>query len=109
MNDVLRQQVLIDLFIVPEESKEAFMDATRTAQKFIKTLPGFVEGYLYQMKEGKGRYTVITTAVWENEEAFENAKKAVQSEYQNRGFDPRALMKQLDVEVERGVYERSSY
>lgn len=109
MNHVSMQKVLIDLFIVPEESMKAFMDATRTTQKFIKTLPGFVEGYLYEMKEGNGRYTVITTAVWDNEGAFESAKQAVQAEYQRKGFDPRALMKQLDVEVERGVYERSPY
>jgi heme-degrading monooxygenase HmoA len=58
------QKVLIDSFIVPEESKSAFMDATRTIQSFLKTLPGFVEGYVYEKKDGESKYNIMTTAVW---------------------------------------------
>lgn len=102
-------KILIDLFIVPEESKAAFLDATRAIQKFLKTLPGFVEGYVYEKKDGESRYNIITTAVWEHERAHEDAKKAAQVEYREKGFDPRTLMKKLGVEVERGLYERSPY
>ena len=67
--------ILIDEFIVPEESKAAFLEGTRKIQSFIRTLPGFVEGFLHEKKDGESRHNFLTTAVWENEEAFENAKR----------------------------------
>jgi heme-degrading monooxygenase HmoA len=101
--------VLIDAFIVPEESRAAFLEQARIAQSFIRTLPGYVEGYIYEQKGGESRYNVMTTAVWESEEAFENAKEAVASEYQKRGFNPLETAKNLGVERERSTYDRSPY
>ena len=69
------ERVLLDTFIVPEESKAEFLEGAHKSQSFIRTLPGFVEGFLYEKKDGENRYNFLTTAVWENEEAFENAKK----------------------------------
>lgn len=103
------QRVLIDTFIVPEESRTAFLERTHGIQIFVKTLPGFVEGFVYEQKAGASRHTIITTAVWESEEAIGNAGKAVAAEYQRQYFDPQEFMKQLKVEVERAIYERFPY
>jgi len=48
-------------------------------------------------KDGENRYNFLTTAVWENEEAFENAKKAVAIEYQKQGFNPQETRKKLKI------------
>jgi len=45
----------------------------------------------------------------ENEEASENAKKAVATEFKKQGFDPQETRKKLKIESERTVYERSPY
>jgi heme-degrading monooxygenase HmoA len=103
------RKIFIDTFIVPEESGAAFLENSQKAQSFIKTLPGFVEGYLYEKKEGDGRINYMTAAVWENEESFEKAKKAVAEEFQNRGVNPQASREKLRIESERGVYERFPY
>jgi len=103
------EKVLIDTFIVPEESTAAFLEAVRKSQSFIRTLPGFVEGFLYEKKDGESRYNFLTTAVWENEEAFENAKRAVAIEYQKQGFNPQETRRKLKIESERSIYERSPY
>jgi heme-degrading monooxygenase HmoA len=103
------QKVLIDKFVVPEESKAPFLERTCKVQGFLKTLPGFVEGFLYVKRGGESRYDYLTTAVWENEQAFENAKKAVAPEFKKQGFDPQETMKQLKIESVRAVYERSPY
>ena len=103
------EKVLIDTFIVPEESTAAFLEAVRKSQSFIRTLPGFVEGFLYEKKDGESRYNFLTTAVWENEVAFENAKRAVAIEYQKQGFNPQETRRKLKIESERSIYERSSY
>jgi heme-degrading monooxygenase HmoA len=106
---VAMQKVLIDSFVVPEESKATFLERARRVQSFLRTVPGFVEGFLHEKTEGEGRFNVVTTAVWENETAFENAKKAAEEEFKKAGFNPRETMKELKIEVERAVYRRSPY
>jgi heme-degrading monooxygenase HmoA len=103
------EKVLIDKFIVPEMSKASFLEIAHKVQRFLKTLPGFVEGFLYEKKEGEGQYNYMTTAVWETERAFNEAKSAVASEFGKEGIDPQKVMKELKIECERAVYERSHY
>jgi heme-degrading monooxygenase HmoA len=105
----MAQKVLIDTFVVPEESRAMFLDRSRQVQAFLRTLPGFVEGFLYEKVEGTGRFNVVTTAVWENEAAYENAKKLAAEEFRKTGFDAQEMMKRLKIEVERAVYHRSPY
>jgi hypothetical protein len=37
--------VLIDTFIVPEDSKAKLMEEVRRSATFLRTLPGFAEGF----------------------------------------------------------------
>jgi heme-degrading monooxygenase HmoA len=101
--------VLIDKFIVPEESKVGFLEAVRNSATFLRTLPGFVEGYVYEKTDGESRHNVVTTAVWRDEKAFQNAKKSAAEEFKKIGFNPPEIMKNLRVEIERSMYRRSSY
>jgi heme-degrading monooxygenase HmoA len=101
--------VLIDKFIVPEESKAAFLTEVRKSAAFLRSLPGFVEGYIYESSDAASRTNVVTTAVWRDDEAFQNARKAAAVEFQKIGFNPPEIMKKLKVEIERGIYRRSSY
>src|ERR1700747_2999034 len=103
------EKILIDKFIVPETSKASFLESARKVQSFLKTLPGFVEGFLYEKREGEGRYNFMTTAGWENETAFDNARKSVAAESKRQAVDPEKAMKELRIERERAVYERSHY
>ena len=103
------EKVLIDTFIVPEESKAAFLERARKVQRFIKTLPGFVEGFLYEKKDGESHHNFVTTAVWESEEAFENAIRAVAIEFQKQGFNREEATKTLKIESVRSTYERCPY
>ena len=101
--------VLIDKFIVPEESKAAFLAEVRKSSALLRTLPGFVEGFVYENTDVTSRQNVVTTAVWKDEEAFQNAKKSAAEEFKKIGFDPPEIMKNLKVEIERGIYRRSPY
>jgi heme-degrading monooxygenase HmoA len=107
--NIMKQVVLIDTFVVPDESKAKFLESAKKAQKFLKTLPGFIEGYLFEKKSGDGRHNVITTAVWEDNQAFENAKKAISAQFQKDGFNPQEFRKKLNIVSERSVYERFPY
>ena len=68
--------LLIDKFIVPEESKAKFLEEVHKSAAFLRTLPGFVEGYVYEKTDGDSRNNVVTSAVWKDEEAFQNAKNS---------------------------------
>jgi heme-degrading monooxygenase HmoA len=103
------EKVLIDKFIVPGESKAEFLEAARKSAQFLRTLPGFIEGYVYEKLDGESRYNIMTTAVWESEDAFTSARKAAMTEFQKIGFNPQEIMKKLKVEMERAVYDRSPY
>ena len=101
--------ILIDEFNVPEESKAEFLEGARKIQRFIRTLPGFLEGFLHEKKDGESRHNFLTTTVWENEEAFENAKRAVAIEHQKQGFNPQETRQRLKIESVRSTYARSPY
>ena len=103
------EMVLIDRFFVPEESKDKFLKEVRKSAAFLRTLPGFVEGFVYEKTDGDSQNNVVTTAVWKDEEAFQNAKKAAAEGFKKIGFNPPEIMKALNVQIERAVYRRSPY
>src|SRR5262245_4219686 len=103
------QTVLIDAFVVPEASRAAFLAVSRTIQDILKTLPGAMHGLVYQKRDDDGPFNVLTTAVWKDQQAFDEAKKHVSQKLQALGLNPAETMRALDVRVERGVYERTSY
>ena len=101
--------VLIDKFIVPEESKARFLEEVHKSAALLRTFPGFVEGFVYEKTDGESRQNVVTTAVWKSEEAFQSARKTAAEEFKKIGFNPQEIMKSLGVEIERAVYSRSPY
>jgi len=104
-----KQVVLIDLFTVPEAALPEFLEAAGKLPPLLRTLPGYVEGWIYQVQDGPTAYNVVTTAVWENQQAFENAAERAQEEYRRIGFDPHEVVKRLNVKMERGIFERRPY
>jgi len=96
--------VLIDKFIVPEKSIEEFSKQANYNGDFIKKLPGLIDHEAYKSTDDQGNLTIVTVAVWENDAAFENAKKAVFAEFQRIGFNPPEFVKRLNVGQERGIY-----
>lgn len=103
------EKVLIDLFVVPEENLAQFMEAVRTTTPFLRSLPGYVEGWIYTKKSESGAYNVVTTAVWADEEAYLAAKQAAQEEYRRIDFNPQDVIKKLGVQMERGEFSREAY
>ena len=96
--------VLIDKFIVPRQSIDEFSKQANYNSDFIKRLAGLIEQEVFKSTDDQGNLIIVTTAVWENEAAFENAKKAVFAEFQRIGFNPSEFVKRLNVGQERGIY-----
>lgn len=100
------QVQFIDKFVVPAAARQEFMDRVHINRRFIKTLNGFVEDAAYEGTDEKGNFTLVTMAVWQNEEALKKAKEAVQAEYRREGFNPAQLMERLHITMDRGVYQQ---
>ena len=103
------QVVLIDTFVVPEASKAALLEKARESARFLRTLPGFVEGYICEKTSGDSVHNIVTTAVWQDQAAFEHAKKLAAEEFKRVGFNPQETMSKLNATIQRAIYQRSPY
>lgn len=74
------QVVLIDTFTVAEASKAELVEQARGTAKFLRTLPGCVEGYIYEKTDGD-RNDVVTTAVWQDQGSSVAALTAMSNEH----------------------------
>jgi heme-degrading monooxygenase HmoA len=99
------KQILIDKVTVPASSKEEFLPRMNMSREFVKKQPGFIKDEFFEQADEHGDLIYITIVVWENAEAFDKARHAVQSEYQREGFDLLGFCKRLNIKLERnGIY-----
>jgi predicted ester cyclase/heme-degrading monooxygenase HmoA len=94
----------IDKFFVPAAAINEFRERLRINRNFIKTLPGFIEDAAYEYNDNDGNLIFVTVALWQNSEALNKAKDAVQAEYKKQGFDAAAMFKRLNITLDRGIY-----
>jgi len=103
------QVVQIDTFVVPEASRSALVGKAKEIAGILRTLPGFVEGFIYERVSGDSLHSIVTTAIWQDQAAFDNARKLAAAEFQRKGFNPQEIMAKLNATVSRAVYQRSPY
>jgi predicted ester cyclase len=94
----------IDKFFVPAAAKAEFYDRMHKNRSFLETLPGLIQQDAYEYSDKDGNLIVVSVAQWESKEAIEKAKEAVQAEYKREGFDMPAMLKRLNITVDRGIY-----
>jgi len=97
----------IDKFVVPAPAIKEFKDRVKINRDFIKNLPGFIEDAEYEYTDNDGNLILVTVALWKNMEALNTAKEAVQAEYKKTGFDAPAMMKRLNITMDRGIYTQT--
>jgi len=95
----------IDKFFVPAAAKKEFYERMSINRSFIKKLPGFINDVAYEYTDNNGDLICITVALWENMEAINKAKEAVQAEYKRQGFDAAEMFKRLNIVIDRGIYK----
>jgi predicted ester cyclase len=94
----------IDKFFVPAAAISAFRERVQINRNFIKKLPGLIEDAVYEYTDSDGNLNCVTVALWQNQEAVNKAKEAVQAEYKKEGFDAPAMFKKLGITLDRGIY-----
>jgi hypothetical protein len=94
----------IDKFSIPKTSIEEFVKQMNYNREFIKTLAGYKGGQAFEQYDNDGVLTIITIAIWENQDKVNNAKTAVQNEFKRIGFNPNEFYQRLNIKMERGQY-----
>ena len=94
----------IDKFFIPAAAKAEFYERMHINRSLIKKLPGFIEDAAYEYTDNDGNLVCVTVAQWENKEALNKAKEVVQAEYKKQGFDMPAMLKRLNIVIDRGIY-----
>ncbi|MBL8094825.1 MAG: antibiotic biosynthesis monooxygenase [Anaerolineales bacterium] len=101
--------VLIDIYTMPDEAAATFVERARPIQTLLKTLPGFIEGHLHECMAGDSPFRFVSTAVWADEAALDNARNAVSAENRRLGLDPQAQLRAHGIERRRALYRRIGY
>ena len=100
-------KILIDRFSMPESAVGEFTQRMNYNRDVLKRLPGFIRDDVYEMKDDKGNWSVITIATWQNQTFINEAKKAVQEDYKKTGFNMQQFIQQRNIVLlERGIYQK---
>jgi len=94
----------IDKFLVPSAAKSEFYERMQMNRSLLKKLPGFLGDEAYEYTDNDGNLICVTIAHWANKEVVAKAKEAVQAEYKREGFDMQAMLKRLNITIDRALY-----
>jgi heme oxygenase (mycobilin-producing) len=73
---------LINVFEVPAEHADAFVDGWRERAALMSTKPGFLDTRLHRALSSQSRFQLVNVSRWESREAFETA--TADAEFQER-------------------------
>lgn len=97
----------VDKFKVPKPARDEFIQKVRITHEFIKTLPGFIQDFVFQQTGGPGEFNFVTVAVWESADAIDAAKKAVMAKHEEIGFKPNEMFDRLGIEADLANYSQT--
>jgi heme-degrading monooxygenase HmoA len=94
----------IDKFVVPEPSREEFLQRVLETHEILRRQPGFVRDALLEQISGPGRFNIVTIAEWESPAAIDAARVAVEKARAATGFNPGEAMARLGIEPDMANY-----
>lgn len=95
----------VDRFVVPKEAYFEFLERMSLSRSVIKKLPGFIKDEVMINDENDKTVKMVTIALWESLEHFENAKERAFEEYKKVNFDPKTFTQRLGIQRIREVYK----
>ena len=107
MNSNKSQRVYrVDRFIVPATVREEFLEKALHTQKFLRSLPGFLQDFVLEQSSGNGEIKIVTIVEWENMAAVEKAKPVVMAMHKETHFNPQEMFTRLGIKVDQGYYSQ---
>ncbi|MBT1063163.1 antibiotic biosynthesis monooxygenase [Bowmanella sp. Y26] len=95
----------VDKFIVPQASKQEFLQRVLATHEILRKQPGFIQDQLLEQVAGPGRYNIVTIAQWQSQATIDAAKAVVMEAHQAMGFSAQETMQRLGIEGDIGNYQ----
>ncbi len=95
----------VDKFFVPKSSIDEFTKQMKYNRAYIANLSGYIRGEAFQKVDDEGNLTIMTIAIWENQDKLNEAKQAVQIEFKRIGFNSVEFYQRLKIKMEREQYQ----
>lgn len=96
----------IDKFTVPDPARAEFIDKVCITHELLKTLPGFIQDFVFEQIGGPGTFNFVTMAVWENADALEVAKRVVLAKHEEIGLKPDEMFERLKIKADVAIYSQ---
>ena len=96
----------VDKFVVPGAAREEFLERARRTHLLLQAQPGFVQDFILEQSSGPGEFNFVTLVEWASQEAFENARQAVQKLHAEMKFNPRETIARLGIKADIADYTR---
>jgi heme-degrading monooxygenase HmoA len=88
---------LINVFSVPKDKEEEFVNWWQDVKASITKQPGFISGKFHRSVKPDSRYRFINVALWESEDLYWKA-------YEKSATPMKAKLDQLGVEMTPALY-----
>src|SRR5260370_8787718 len=87
----------VDKFVVPSAAREEFLERARRTHSLLQAQPGFVQDFILEQSSGPGEFNFVTLVEWVSQQAFENARQAVQKLHAEMKFNPQQTISHLGI------------
>ena len=94
----------VDKFIVPTPAREEFFEKALHTQKFLRSLPGFLQDFVLEQSSENGEFKVVTIVEWDSMESVEKAKPVVMAMHKEIDLNAQEMFTRLGIKVEQGYY-----
>lgn len=102
--NAMEKKIVIGKIDVPKKSIEAFRKQVYVTPNYLKKLPGFVTGEMYEMTDDAGTLHVMSITTWDNEQSYTNAQKKLADYYKEINFDRMAFREKLQITADYALY-----
>lgn len=99
-----KRVIFIDVFTVPAASLSEFKERVAVNRRLIEKMPGFIEDAAYEQRNENGNIKFVTIAQWASVADLQRAKETVQENYRKEGFDMPAMLRRLNITMDRNQY-----
>lgn len=94
----------IDKFVVPDEARQAFIDAVDETDAVMRMQPGFVRHELLEQVGGPGEFNFVTVAEWESDSVIPAVAAAIARHHARNRFDRNAFFAQHGIRADIATY-----
>ena len=96
----------VDKFVVPGAAREEFLERARRTHTLLQAQPGFLQDFILEQSSGPGEFNFVTIVEWASQEAFEDARNAVQKLQGKMNFNPQETIARLGIKADIANYTR---